>query len=149
MTRLRGAEILSEARVNEAVYRTPADHYVIWDGNPCPARTGSLRSRALALVEEPWTPVQVRDLLRRAAAIEDGAGLDPDMVRNALRLHQTAHPAVYLLTRRICTGDYVALTDIPWPYGCKNQPLRAGAVVMDRNGAPMTVALKDKDMARS
>ena len=134
--RLRDVEMLPEERVQAVISRTPPDQFVVWDGNPCISRVGSLRARALALVEESWTPMAVRDLLLKAAHLEGTAGLDPELVRSALRLHQSAHPTVYFLVRRSRAGDFLTVTDVPWPYGCMHQPIRAGTVVLDRWGVP-------------
>lgn len=134
--RHRELERLSEAAVTEAIARTPIDHYVIWDGSACAAQRGSLRSRALSLIDEPWAPVPLRVLIQRAARLSETGGLDPDTVRSAVRLHQTARPAVYLLVRRTVSGDYLAVTDIPWPGPCP-RPLRAGDLVLDRQGRPL------------
>lgn len=133
MTRHRGLELLSDAAVTEAIARIPFDHFVIWDGSRCAVQTGSLRSRALALVEEPWAPVQLRALVQRAARLAEGSGLDPDTVREAVRMHQSARATAYYLVRKTLSGDYVAVTDIPWPVGAHG-PIRAGAAVMDRQG---------------
>lgn len=133
MTRHRGLELLSETAVTEALARIPFDHFVIWDGSRCGAQAGSLRSRALALVEEPWSPLQLRALVLRAARLSDGAGLDPDTVREAVRMHQSARATAYYLVRKSLSGDYLAVTDIPWPVGACG-PIRAGQLVMDRRG---------------
>lgn len=123
----------------EAIARTPIDHFVIWDGRACGAQSGSLRSRALSLIEEVWTPVPLRVLIQRAARISDNGGLDPDTVRSAVRLHQSARPAAYLLVRKTISGDYLAVTDVPWP-GASNRPLRAGDLVLDRHGLRLGMA---------
>lgn len=133
MTRHRGLEVLSDEAVTEALARTPLDQYLIWDGRPCGAQAGSLRSRALALVAEPWTPVALRTLILRAARLDAGGGLDPATVRCAVRMHQGARPAVYLLVRRTPLGAYAAVMDVPWPASAP-RPIRAGDVVMDRSG---------------
>lgn len=145
MTRHRGLELLSEAGVTEAIARIPFDHFVIWDGSLCGAQSGSLRSRSLALVEEPWVPLQLRALILRAARLAEGAGLDPDTVREAVRMHQSARAAAYYLTRKTLAGDYVAVTDIPWPVGAQG-PIRAGQTIMDRRGA---VLLETRRLARA
>jgi hypothetical protein len=137
--RHRELERLSEAAVTEAIARTPIDHFIIWDGRACGAQTGSLRSRALQLVDEVWTPVALRVLIQRAARISDIGGLDPDTVRSAVRLHQSARPAAYLLVRKTISGDYVAVTDVPWP-GASKRPLRSGDLVLDRYGRRLGTA---------
>ena len=76
----------------------------------------------------------LRTLIQRAARIEGGQGLDPDLVRSAVRLHQSARPAVYLLTRKTLGGEYLAVTDIPWA-AASTRPVRPGDPIMDRKGA--------------
>ncbi|MFC3070583.1 hypothetical protein [Phenylobacterium soli] len=122
--------------MTEAIARIPFDHFVIWDGSRCAAQAGSLRSRALGLVEEPWTPIQLRTLVQRAARLCEGAGLDPDTVREAVRMHQSARAAAYYLVRKTLAGEYLAVTDIPWPVGARG-PIRAGSAIMDRQGRIM------------
>ena len=133
MTRHRGLELLSDAAITEAIARTPLDHYILWDGSTCGAQQGSLRSRALAMVEEVLTPIPLRTLIQRAARITDCDGLDPAQVRSAVRLHQAARPAAYLLVRKTLNGDYLAVTDIPWP-AASQRPIREGQVVLSREG---------------
>lgn len=106
---------LSDRALDDALSRAPADQFVLWNGRECPGRAGSIRSSALTLVAEVWEPVPLRILLRRAARLNGGAGLDPDKVRNAVRMHQRAKPASYFLVRRSRSGDYVAVTDVPYP----------------------------------
>jgi len=146
--RHRELERLNAAAVVEAIARTPIDHFVIWDGRACGVQSGSLRSRALSLVHEVWSPVPLRVLIQRAARITDQAGLDPDTVRSAVRLHQTAKPAVYLLVRKAVSGDYLAVADIPWP-AASARPLRAGEVVLDRHGRGLGGAVQAAGQARS
>jgi hypothetical protein len=124
---------LSDEVLDEALARTPGDHYVIWNGHPCRAQAGSVRSRALSLVEEIWEPLPLRILLRRAARLSGTSGLDPDTVRSAIRMHQSASPAAYLLVRRAICGDYVAVTDVPYP-SSGSRRLSAGDVVLGRSG---------------
>lgn len=146
--RHRALERLTEAAVTEAIARTPIDHYVIWDGSACAAQKGSLRSRALSLIDEAWTPLPLRVLIQRAARLSETGGLDPDTVRSAVRLHQTAKPAAYLLVRKTVSGDYLAVTDIPWPGPC-GQPLRAGDIVLDRQGRPLGRPRPEAALARN
>jgi hypothetical protein len=75
----------------------------------------------------------MRALLQRAACIDGELGLDPDTVRNAVRMHQSARPAAYLLVRRTLSGDFMAVTDIPWP-SSTTAPLRTGVLILDRKG---------------
>jgi hypothetical protein len=131
--RHRGLETIPEGELVEAIARTPPDHYVIWTGEPCGAQVGSLRSRALACVAEVGQPVPLRVLVRRAAHLDGIGGLNPDAVRNAVRLHQTARPAAYLLVTRLASGAFAAVADIPFPAGT-GRPIVAGAVVMDGLG---------------
>jgi hypothetical protein len=140
----RGLEPIAAARLTEALARTPKDHYVVWTGHACVGQPGSLRARALACVQEVATPVPLRTVLQRAAQIEAAGGLDPDSVRNAVRMHQLARPAVCLLVERLAGGDYVAVTDIPTPAGLRGR-IGAGEIVIDaRTGprfAPLSAAL--------
>lgn len=113
---------------SEALGRTPMDHYVIWTGQDACGRAGSLRSRAFACLREVGVPISLRLFLQQVAQIE---GLDPDGVRGAVRQHQAAKPAVVFLVSRLSTGDFVAVTDIPYA-GALNRRIRAGEVVLDR-----------------
>lgn len=124
---------MAKTTLDAAMARTPLDHFVIWDGSSCGAQPNSLRSRALACVTEIWSPLSMRALLQRAACSSGELGLDPDTVRSAVRMHQSARPAAYLLVRRTLNGDYVAVTDVPWP-STTAAPLRAGDLVLDRKG---------------
>jgi len=131
--RHRELERLAEATLVEAIARTPLDHWLIWDGTPCRRQANSLRSRALSCVREVWTPVSLRAVLQRAATLSGETGLNPDTVRSAIRMHQAARPAAYLLVRRAPSGDYLAVTDVPWPAATPG-PLCAGDLVLDRHG---------------
>ena len=133
LARRRKPERLSELEVTRAIARTPQDHFVIWTGDPAAVRPGSLRSRALALVDEPWRPIDLRALLLRAAQIDGETGLHPEVVRAAIRMHQGAQPAICLLARRTIAGDYLAVWDVPYPARL-SQPLTAGAPLLDRDG---------------
>jgi hypothetical protein len=124
---------LPEDKLDQALARTPADHYVVWTGSPCPAQTGSIRSLSLGLVAEIWEPVPLRILVRRAARLSGTSGLDPDTVRSAVRMHQSASHAAYFLVRRCPSGDYVALVDVPYPASGRRR-LQAGDVVLARSG---------------
>jgi hypothetical protein len=136
MARERTAALkhLSEDALLEALARTPADLFVIWNGEDCPAQSGSIRSRALGLVEEIWEPLPLRILVTRAARLAGSSGLDPDTVRSAVRMHQSASHAAYFLVRRTLSGDYLAVVDVPYP---SSGPLRlmAGDLVLSRSGA--------------
>ncbi|CAN7631878.1 hypothetical protein LJR225_004871 [Phenylobacterium sp. LjRoot225] len=131
--RHRQLEQVAKKTLDAAMARTPLDHFVIWDGSACGAQENSLRSRALACVTEIWTPLSMRVLLQRGASIAGELGLDPDTVRSAVRMHQSARPTAYLLVRRTLSGDYLAVTDVPWPAAI-GAPLRAGDLVLDRKG---------------
>ena len=131
--RHRRLERVTKTTLDAALARTPLDHFVIWDGSDCGAQANSLRSRALACVTEIWRPLSMRALLQQAACIAGEQGLDPDTVRSAVRMHQAARPAAYLLVRRTLSGDYLAVTDVPWPSSTA-APLRAGDLVLDRAG---------------
>jgi hypothetical protein len=124
---------LSDAVLTEALARAPADYFVIWNGRPCPAHAGSIRSQALALVAEVWEPVPLRVLLRRAARLSGLSGLDPDTVRSAVRMHQSASQASYFLVRRTLSGDYLAVADVPSP-SSGSRRLSAGDRILSRSG---------------
>lgn len=146
----RELERLDDRALAEAIGRTPLDHWVIWDGSTCGGQANSLRSRALGCVKEIWTPVQMRLLLQRAARLAGELGLNPDTVRSAVRMHQSARPAAYLLVRRTLSGDYLAVTDVPWP-AANAVPLQAGDLVLDRQGRAFGRAANDSaaKMARA
>jgi hypothetical protein len=116
---------------SEGLARTPLDHYVLWTGQDACGRAGSLRARAFGCLSESGVPISLRMFLQRVAIAE---GLEPDAVRGAIRQHQTAKPTVLLLLSRLPSGDYVAVTDVPFA-GAVNQRLRAGEIVVDRSGA--------------
>lgn len=121
---------------------------MIWTGDAAGGQGGSLRSRALGLIDEAWRPVALRALLLRAVEIEPGAGLHPDVVRSAVRMHQSARPAVYLLARRVLSGDYLAVTDIPYP-ATLGRPLREGALLLARNGRRFTDEITPSEQRRA
>ena len=125
-------KVLPDEQFRDALARAPLDHYVIWNGQHCPGRAGSIRSRALGLIDEVWRPVPLRTLLMRAAQLSACAGLDPDTVRNAVRMHQTAGHACYFLVRRNASGDYAAVADVPSP--STGRRLRAGDIVLSGSG---------------
>lgn len=136
MARQRTAALkhLPEDTLLEALARAPSDLYVIWNGDDCPAQPGSIRSRALGLVEEIWEPLPLRILLMRAARLSGSSGLDPDTVRSAVRMHQSASHAAYFLVRRTLSGDYLAVADVPYP-SSGSLRLKAGDLVLGRSGA--------------
>lgn len=142
MTRHRGLEIVSEAELMDAIARIPSDHYVVWTGHECGAQEGSLRSRTLRLVNVSHEPHSLRALALGAARLEGNGGFPPLAVRDAVRLHQTARPAVYLLVRRTVSGDFVAVTDIPYP--AQSAPIRAGEVILAARSA---FGLRDRGRA--
>jgi len=124
---------LSDAVLTEALARAPSDYFVIWNGRPCPAQSGSIRSQALALVAEVWEPVPLRVLMTRAARLSGLSGLDPDTVRSAVRMHQSASHASYFLVRRTLSGDYLAVADVPSP-SSGHRRLNAGDRILSRSG---------------
>ncbi|WP_133255006.1 hypothetical protein [Phenylobacterium hankyongense] len=140
--RHREAEVIPDAVLADALARTPLDHYVIWTGRDPAVQSGSLRSRAFACVCEVGAPVSLRTLMQRASKLDGQAGLHPDAVRSAVRLHQQAKPAVLLLVERRPSGDYVAVADIPFA-GALNRRFSAGEVVLDRQGARRFDTLAD------
>ena len=126
-------KLLSDRVLADALARTPADQYVIWNGVACPAQPGSIRSQALRLVDEIWEPVAMRIVVRRAARLAGTAGLDPDAVRNGVRAHQGASQVSYFLVRRAPSGDFLAVCDVPHP-SSGSKPLREGQLVLSRTG---------------
>lgn len=127
--RHRGSEPVGERELIEAIARTPSDHYVIWTGELCNSQPGSLRSRALACITEVGQAVPLRTVMRRAAGLD----LNPDAVRNAVRMHQMARPTVYLLGRRLSSGELVAVADIAFATAGARR-INAGAALTDRQG---------------
>jgi hypothetical protein len=142
----RKSETIDAEVLAAAIVRTPLDHYVVWTGDPRGRQRGSLRERALSCITEVGVPVSLRTLMHRAAQIDCGAGLHPKSVRCAVRMHQAASPAVYLLVRRTPLKDYVAVCDIPFPSGLA--PISAGEVVIGRDGAwRMPASASNADVA--
>lgn len=127
--RHRATERVSTSDLHEEIARTPLNHYVIWTGAPGVAQPGSLRSRALACVDQAWTPVLLREVLRRAARLHEAEGYDPGAVRRAVLVHQRAKPAVYLLARKESPDRFLAVTDIPHA-GDVTRRLRPGDPLM-------------------
>jgi hypothetical protein len=130
--RFRDVEPIGGGRLVEAIARTPAHHYVLWTGRPSGSKQDSLRGRALSCVREVGVPVPLRTVLQRAAAIGPEGGLDPDAVRDAVRLHQVASRAVYLLLEQRPDNGFVAVTDIPSPVD--GSRIAAGDLVLDAGG---------------
>lgn len=124
---------INDRELTEALARTPADLHVIWNGHQPSMQDGSITSRTLQLVHEVWQPIPLRVLIQRAARLAGASGLDPDAVRNAVRRHQGAGRACYLLVTRLAGGDYVAVTDVPYP-SSGSRSLRAGDVVLGKSG---------------
>lgn len=128
-----GLKFISPAALSAALGRTPLDQFVIWTGRTACGSPESVRGRAMACIEEVGVPVSLRTLMQRAARLDGEVGLDPDVVRSAVRQHQCAQPAVVFLVRRLPCGDYVAVTDIPFA-GALNQRVEAGGLIMGRCG---------------
>lgn len=137
----RGSEPIDPERLADAIARTPQSYYVVWTGYSCAGQPGSLRARALSCISEVGTPVLLRALLQRAAAVETAGGLDPDLVRSAVRMHQSASRAVYLLVERLPSNDFVAVTDIPSPAGVRGR-ISAGDVLIEACGRKRFVCLE-------
>jgi hypothetical protein len=74
--------------------------------------------------------VSLRWLMQQAARLGGDVGFHPDAVRSAVRSHQNARPAAYLLLQRAASGALVSVTDIPFPAHA-DKPIRAGEVVME------------------
>lgn len=127
-------ELISDRVLDDAIARTPPNQYVLWNGRPALSRGPSLRARAIACVHEVGVPVSFRVLLQRAARLRDGHGLNPDLVRSAIRQHQFAKPAVLLLVEKRPNDEFVAVTDIPYPDGL-GRPIAAREVIVPRDGS--------------
>lgn len=132
----RELERISEQALTEAVARAPIDLFVIWTGVDAQGADESFRLRALRCITEVDEPVPLRVLMRRAARIAGEEGMHPDHVRSAVRSHQRARPACYLLCRRVGSGAYVAVTDIPFP-ALRSRSLRTGDTVVEARVAPL------------
>lgn len=130
---VRGAEVTAPAALMRGLAAMPMDHYVIWDRNCYGARPCSRCSRALGLIRKVWTPAPLRELLMRAARIEDDAGFPPEAARDSVRQHQRANGACCLLVRETPLGDFVAVTDVLSP-ASHGGPLRPGDRVLSRRG---------------
>lgn len=125
-------EHLSDHDLTEALARTPADQYVIWNGRTCAMRAGSIPARTLSFVDRAWVPVPLRVLVTRAARLSGTQGLHPDSVRKAVRMHQSSGQVSYFLVRRTASGDYVAVADVASPSSERGR-LNAGDVVLGRS----------------
>ena len=124
---------ISDRELTEALARTPVNYHVIWNGREPSVRNGSVTAQFIRLIREIWEPIPLRILLQRAARISGDTGFDPDAVRDAVRRHQGAARASYLLAARLAQGDYVAVTDVPYPSSGVRR-LRAGDVVLGSSG---------------
>ncbi|MFC3068852.1 hypothetical protein [Phenylobacterium soli] len=120
-----------QAAFAAALARTPMDLYVVWNGARYAERQGSLSSRTLQLVTEPRTPLSLRELILRAARLEDGADFTPDAVRAAVRQHQAIRGVAYYLVRKTREGHFVAVSDVAWPADGSG-PIRAGDLIATR-----------------
>ena len=119
------------AGLAEAIARTPLHYYVLWSGEPFRGRPGSVADRAFRCIPQPGRAILLRELLLRAARLPDGSRLKPCAVREAVRAHQNAKPAVMLLLERRLAGDLAAATDVPYPAGFAG-PIRRGQVIVPR-----------------
>jgi hypothetical protein len=126
-------ERIDAKALSQGIAATPLDQFVIWDGTVYEGRPGSRTTRALSLVTEAWQPISLRELIMRASRLDGDCGLPPETVRNAVRQHQRARGAGYLWVRRTPAGDYVLVTDVPFP-ASRQRPTAAGAVVLSRDG---------------
>ena len=122
--------------LEEALARTPWEHHVLWTGAPGGFRRGSLVSRCLSLVDVAGQPVRLRWLIQRAAEVDPVVADAPLSVRDALRLHQKAKPAVYLLLDRGACGTFYAVADVAYA-GVVGRRLQAGEAVIDSQGRPV------------
>jgi hypothetical protein len=129
----RGVEFIPDNLLTRALSRVPLNHFVIWTGELPNCQRGSLRARALACVREAGKPLSFRRLIQRAARLDGDIGLHPESVREAIRQHQSAKPAVLWLVERQPSGDYTAVTDILYG-GSEGLRIPAGALVVSRTG---------------
>ena len=118
--------------VAEAIARTSPHHYVLWSGEPFRGRSGSIAERAFRCIPQPGQAILLRELLLRVARLQDGSSLHPCAVREAVRSHQNAKPAVMLLLERQLAGDLVAATDVPYPASFSG-PIRKGQIIVPRD----------------
>jgi len=145
---------ISDRELTEALARTPVNYHVIWNGRQPSVHSGSITAQSLQLIREIWEPISLRILLQRAARISGYSGFDPDAVREAVRRHQGAARACYFLVARLAQGDYVAVTDVPYPSSGARR-LRAGDVVLgssglrfDEDGSEVQVGLSSAHCSR-
>ena len=131
--RHRQIEEVSPAALEKGLAATPLDHYVIWTGDDACGQAGSLSQKAFACIREAGVPVSLRTLIQRAARLEGDRGLDPLAVRDSVRRHQAAKPAVLLLVERRRSGEFIAITDIPHA-GVIHRRVCAGDVLLDKEG---------------
>lgn len=124
---------INDRELTEALARAPANQHVIWNGHESSMQDGSITARTLHLIDVTWEPIPLRILMQRAARIAGSTGLHPDAVRDAVRRHQGAGRACYFLVAKLASGDYVAVTDVPYP-SSRPRSLRAGDVVLGRSG---------------
>ena len=117
------------AGLAEAIARTPLHYYVLWSGEPFRGRRGSVAERAFRCIPQPGRAILLRELLLRAARLDDGSELKPCAIREAIRAHQNAKPAVMLLLERQRAGDLAAATDVPYPAGFFG-PIRKGQIIV-------------------
>lgn len=122
------------AGLAEAIARTPLHYYVLWSGEPFRGRAGSVAERAFRCIPEAGRAILLRELLLRAARLYDGVRLKPCAVREAVRAHQNAKPAVMLLLERQRGGDLAAAADVPYPAGFVG-PIRRGQIIVPKASA--------------
>lgn len=125
----RSLQLVTAEALAEGLRRTPLEQCVVWTGEQLHGLSHSRIARVLGCISEVNTPIPLRVLIQRAARIEGDAGVPPDALRNAVRQHQSAQPAVLLLVERRPCGDYAALFDIPFPSGRRGR-MPAGTVVI-------------------
>lgn len=123
----------TSAALEEALARTPWDHHVVWTGAEATFRAGSRVSRCLSLLGTAGEPVRLRTLMKRAAELDPDVASAPLAVRDAVRMHQKAKPAVYLLVSQTPSGAFHAVTDVTFA-GELSCRLQAGDPVIDRTG---------------
>lgn len=121
------------AALEEALARTPWEHHVLWTGAAAGFRRGSIASRCLSLIDVAGEPVRLRWLMQRAVETDPAMASAPLALRDALRMHQQAKPAVYLLLERQPSGAFHAVANVPYA-GVVGSRLEAGEAVIDARG---------------
>jgi hypothetical protein len=103
-------------------------HFVAWTGEPLSGRPDSLMSQAVACLTEVATPVPLRELIIRTWRARGDRPFDPVNVRDVVRQHQAATRVVLVLLERRPSGEFVAVTDVPYGVGSLRRVSRGDVV---------------------